>query len=158
MSASRTAFLHSWTHETEEEARKEILGAVGDIDDIEVFGNQVLVGVYVRPVVTRSGLIISGETGREDFWQGKVGLLLKLGEAAWKRDEDLVAVAGDPPVVGQWVYSDSSACMQISLKCKGGHISRERLESTGWDDDGWPCRLIHCRYILGTVAKPGVLV
>ena len=55
----------------------------GDITSVEVFNNQLLVAVYVRPQKTKSGLYLTDKTTDEDKYQSKVGLVLKLGASAF---------------------------------------------------------------------------
>lgn len=71
----------------EEDPRSEILNKVGDLTDVEVFGSDVLVALYLRPQKTKSGIILADATRDEDKWQGKAGLILKLGPTAYV-DED----------------------------------------------------------------------
>lgn len=63
--------------------RQAILDFVGDLDDIEVIGDRVLVGIYMRPEKTSGGIIRPDANKVEDVWQGKVGLVLKLGPDAF---------------------------------------------------------------------------
>lgn len=60
-----------------------ILDKIGDISEIELFNNQVLVAVYIRPEKTASGLYLSDKTRDEDQHQSKVGLVLKMGDRAF---------------------------------------------------------------------------
>jgi co-chaperonin GroES (HSP10) len=55
----------------------------GDITSVEVFNNQLLVAVYVRPQKTKSGLYLTDKTTDEDKYQSKVGLVLKMGASAF---------------------------------------------------------------------------
>jgi co-chaperonin GroES (HSP10) len=55
----------------------------GDISSVEVFNNQLLVAVYVRPQKTKSGLYLTDMTTEEDRYQSKVGLVLKMGASAF---------------------------------------------------------------------------
>jgi co-chaperonin GroES (HSP10) len=55
----------------------------GDISSVEVFNNQLLVAVYVRPQKTKSGLYLTDKTTEEDRYQSKVGLVLKMGASAF---------------------------------------------------------------------------
>lgn len=84
---------------------KVIFDAMGDISGLEIYHNQVLIAVYQRPERTIGGIIVPDTTGGtrdEDKWQGKVGLIVKLGPDAfddpggkWFRDVNLK--------VGDWV-------------------------------------------------------
>ena len=64
-----------------------LLKEIGDLSKIEIFNNQILVGVYVRPEKTKSGLFLAPSTREEDKWQGKVGLVLKQGANAFVDDK-----------------------------------------------------------------------
>lgn len=55
----------------------------GDISNIEVFNNQLLVAVYVRPAKTKSGIYLTDKTTEEDRYQSKIGLVLKMGDSAF---------------------------------------------------------------------------
>ena len=73
--------------EHSEDPRAAILDRVGDISSVEVFGSDVLVALYMRPERTKGGIILSDATRDEDRWQGKCGLILKMGATAFC-DED----------------------------------------------------------------------
>ena len=62
-----------------EELRKQ----AGDMANVEVFNNQLLVAVYVRPQKTKSGIYLTDKTTEEDRFQSKVGLVLKKGSSAF---------------------------------------------------------------------------
>jgi len=57
---------------------------IGDLSSVELFNNQVLVGVYIRPKKTKSGIYLTDQTTDEDRYQSKVGLLLKKGPSAFE--------------------------------------------------------------------------
>lgn len=60
-----------------------LLKQVGNIDTVEVFNNQLLVAVYIRPQKTKSGIYLTDATTEEDKFQSKVGLVLKKGPSAF---------------------------------------------------------------------------
>ena len=68
----------------EEDPKQKLLEQLGDISDIELFHNQVLLAVYLRPEKTKSGLILTANHLDEDRYQSKVGLLIKRGPLAFK--------------------------------------------------------------------------
>jgi len=70
------------TMEHEDDPRKKLLEELGDISNVEVFQNQLLVAVYIRPQKTKSGLYLTDKTTDEDRYQAKVGLLVKKGPSA----------------------------------------------------------------------------
>lgn len=57
---------------------------LGDISSVEVFNNQMLVAVYIRPQKTKSGIILTSQTTDEDRYQSKVGLVVKKGPKAFE--------------------------------------------------------------------------
>lgn len=64
-------------------SRDEILNSIGNIDQFEVFNNQVLVAVYMRPEKTKGGIFLPEKAKEEDRYQSKVGLILKMGPSAF---------------------------------------------------------------------------
>lgn len=67
--------------------RQAIMDFVGDLDDIELAGDRVLVASYMRPEKTAGGIIRPDTNKAEDVWQGKVGLVLKWGPDAFINHE-----------------------------------------------------------------------
>lgn len=66
--------------------KEKILQEIGDVSNVEVFHNQVLLAVYVRPQKTKSGLYLTDSHREEDRFQSKVGLLIKKGPQAFVDD------------------------------------------------------------------------
>lgn len=66
--------------------KQKLLEDLGDISNVEIFNNQVLVAVYIRPQKTKSGIYLSDKTIDEDRYQGKVGLLVGMGPSAFNDD------------------------------------------------------------------------
>ncbi len=72
------------------------------LKDIEILGNQVLLGVYERPKVTKSGIHLSDQTRNEDKYQGKAALVLKKGPTAFVSDAHY-DFKGQNVEIGDWV-------------------------------------------------------
>jgi co-chaperonin GroES (HSP10) len=66
--------------------KEAILQEIGDLSSVELFHNQVLLAVYIRPEKTKSGLILTDSHRDEDRYQSKVGLLVKRGPMAFEQD------------------------------------------------------------------------
>lgn len=66
--------------------KQKLLEDIGDISNVEIFNNQILVAVYVRPQKTKSGIYLSDQSREEDKIQGKVGLVVKKGPSAFVDD------------------------------------------------------------------------
>ena len=98
-----------------------ILDAAGDLDDIEVFNGRVLVGLYTRGdengvVMTKGGVYMPDASTKEDKYQSKVGLVLKIGPAAfhdwnepqkWFINQDIKE--------GDWVWFRPNSGFPITL-------------------------------------------
>jgi co-chaperonin GroES (HSP10) len=82
--------------------RKVVWDAAGDISGVELAANQVLLGLYTRPEKTASGIYLSDQTRKEDEYQGKVGLVLKVGPQAF---DDQEYFKGWKVEVGDWVVA-----------------------------------------------------
>lgn len=82
-------------HEIDPKAK--IIADVGDLFQVEIFNNQILVGVYLRPQKTKSGLYLTDKHVDEDRYQSKVGVLLKKGAAAFADDS------------GEWFHGETFA-------------------------------------------------
>lgn len=63
--------------------KQKLLDDIGDISNVEIFNNQILVAVYIRPAKTKSGIYLSDQSREEDKLQGKVGLVVKKGPSAF---------------------------------------------------------------------------
>jgi len=72
----------------EKDPKEAILEDLGDISKVELFHNQVLLAVYIRPTKTKSGLILTDNHVDEDRYQSKVGLLVKRGPMAFEQDDN----------------------------------------------------------------------
>lgn len=99
--AVKSNSLHEMHHE--EDPKQAILAKVGDLKDVRLSGAQVLVATYIRPERKKSGLIITQSVRDEDKFQGKCGLVLKMGPLAYKATERL-DFGGYAAKVGDWVW------------------------------------------------------
>jgi co-chaperonin GroES (HSP10) len=114
--------------------KQEMLDAIGDISSVEVFHNQILVQVYIRPNKTASGLFLSDKTRDEDRFQGKSGLVLKKGPLAFV-DDEANKFAGQNVNVGDWVFYRVSDGFPITI-------------------NGQLCRLLEEVHIKGRISEP----
>jgi len=84
-----------------EEFKKAMLRTIGDLSGVNVLFNMVLIGIYIRPERTAGGIIRPTDNVKEDIWQGKAGLVLKLGPNAFQ-DDDEAKFYGQKVDVGEW--------------------------------------------------------
>ena len=68
--------------------KKVILDDMGDISNVKLFNNQVLVAIYLRPEQTSTGVWLPEKNRDEDKYQGKAGLVIKLGPLAFDEAND----------------------------------------------------------------------
>ena len=102
---------------------KLIWDKVGDLKDFVLFGNQILVGIYLRPDKTKdikrndgtvTNLYIPDQTRQEDKFQGKACLILKKGPSAFLSD-DHYDFHGQDIQINDWVAIFVSDGRQIVI-------------------------------------------
>lgn len=97
-----------------------IIAAVGDISQVKVSSDLVLLGTYIRNEKTAGGIIRPLDVLKEDEFQGKVGLVLKRGPVAsggWETEED----AGEFAKLHTWVVyqiKDAWPCQINGIACR----------------------------------------
>jgi len=101
--------------------RDELLNEVGDIKEVEIFNNQILCAIYIRPQKTASGIILTEKYVDEDKYQGKVGLVLKMGPEAFV-DESGKWFKNMKIKVGDWVVFRPSDGWSVSINGKSCRI------------------------------------
>ena len=102
---------------------KIIKDKVGDLSGFELFANQVLVGVYLRPDKSKdikrndgtvTNLYIPAQTRVEDRHQGKASLVLAKGPSAFVSD-DHYDFRGQKVDIGDWIAIFVSDGRQIQI-------------------------------------------
>jgi len=69
--------------EHEKDPKQKLWDDIGDVTPFEIFNNQILVAIYIRPQRTKSGIYLSDQSRDEDKIQSKVGLVIKKGPSAF---------------------------------------------------------------------------
>ena len=69
-----------------DDPKGDILAAIGSLEGCSVLNNQVLVAVYIRPEKTKGGIYLTDKMRDEDKYQGKIGLIVKMGPEAYSDD------------------------------------------------------------------------
>lgn len=98
----------------DDDPARVIFDKIGDLSKFEIFGNQLLVGIYIRPEKTKSGLYLSDKTRNEDAYQGKAAVVLKKGPSAFVSDANY-DFKGQNVEVGEWIASFVSDGRSIML-------------------------------------------
>ncbi len=165
---SNVASLHIVEFEQIETVVHEMDKVVGDLNDFEVVGQNILVGAWVRPVsefIPGSSLLRAtdqvGRDSSEDAVQGKVVRVLKVGPQAFPAEYAAEWGSNGPPVPGDWLLVEPQFGVQLSVKCSGSQptdlfkgADSKRIAGHG----GWPCRLVFGKDILGRVRLPHFVV
>ena len=66
---------------------QKLLDEIGDISNLEIFNNQILCAVYIRPTETVVGgkaFFLTDNQVDEDKYQSKMGLVVKMGASAFQ--------------------------------------------------------------------------
>lgn len=100
---------------------KKLLREIGDISGIEVFNDRILIGIYRHEGVTKGGIITSTKTEDESDYQGKVGLILKVGPLVNAGEK--AAGRGAEFKIGDWVVVNPSS----GLSMHGGSHGSKRM-------------------------------
>ena len=98
----------------DEDPKNKLLEDLGDLSEIELFHNQVLLAVYIRPQKTKSGIYLTDKTTDEDRYQSKVGLVLKKGPTAFV-DPEGKWFDGITDDVNEWVVFRPSDGWNITV-------------------------------------------
>jgi co-chaperonin GroES (HSP10) len=102
--------------------KENLKNQIGDkIAELEIYNNQVLVAVYVRPEKTKSGIYLPDAHRAEDQYQSKVGLVLMKGPSAFAVSEDSEWFKDIDVAVGDWIVfrpSDGWAITINNVLCR----------------------------------------
>lgn len=126
----------------DQDPAQDLMEQVGDLSEIDIFHNQVMVAVYIRPEKTASGIILTTKTREEDRYQGKVGLIVKKGPTAFEPDGKWFT-EDQKFEIGDWVFFRPSDTWQMTVKNKRQGATEHVL-----------CRLMDDIAIRGKITDP----
>jgi hypothetical protein len=110
--------------------RQDLWKKVGKLDWIKIRSNQILVAVYERPTEAQYGTMkihLADKTKEEDRYQGKVGLVIKMGPLAFVDDDDVKFQEHDKCKVGDWIVFRASDGWQLTLTGDGSNAQLCRV-------------------------------
>ncbi len=97
---------------------QEILKQVGPLDDFVIADHDILLAIYQRPEKTCGGIVLTQSNLREDLFQSKAHLVLKVGCA--------VNHFGTLPIGrGDWVVVRPSDCWDLEVNFAPCRIARQ---------------------------------
>jgi co-chaperonin GroES (HSP10) len=121
-------------------ADKVLLKAIGDLSSFEVGNERVLIAIYRHEGVTKGGILTSTKTEDESDYQGKVGLVLKVGPCVNPEGRELTR--GFAISVGDWIVVNPSDGLSMHAGAHGSKVMLRML----------PEKVIHMR-----VPRPDVV-
>lgn len=121
---------------TSDDPRQAIFDVIGDLSGVEVLGDRVLIGTFIRNEKTKGGIIRPDINVQEDIWQGKAGLVLKLGPDAFKDTPDYTF--SREVKVGEWCVYQVGDAWSINI-------------------NNCPCRLVRDVNIRMVVQDPNIV-
>lgn len=130
-----------------QDARETLIESIGpqNIAEFEPFHNLILVGTYVRSDKSKGGIIIGADrTRQEDRFQGKIGLVLKVGPMAFK-DDNVNKFGGLKVTPGDWIMYRTSDAQEFFF------VDRK----TGLD--GTSARLLEDVHVKARVTDPELI-
>lgn len=101
------------------EVLKKALGPDA-MKDYTVLHSQVLCATYVRPGKTKGGIFMPDKVVEEDRWQGNIGMVIALGNGAFK-DDSVAQFHGEKLKIGDWVMyvpADGVSLFINSVPCR----------------------------------------
>jgi len=140
------------------------LAKLGDLSGFDVPAGMLLLAIYMRSEMSAGGILLTPNTRREDKYQGKVCLIVKIGPdpatvggAAPHGSDPSTATAAAPqstrfsriPVaLYDWIVVRPGDCWSLDVNA----------DPQAHDlNDFWPCRLIFDDQIRAKVANPGMI-
>lgn len=132
------------------DAKEAILQKLGDVSGFDISQNELLIAIYQRPEFTPGGIIQVAQTLKEDIYQGKVGLVVKIGTHCKFDRDDLYSgvVSGIPVKLHDWVVTRPSDTWALDLNMRPDILKR---------DDYVACRLVKDNQIRAVIAHPGMV-
>lgn len=123
-----------------DEEKQKILAQIDldEISKIDLFGGRLIVAKWIRTNAGR--IILAKETQKEDEYQGKVGLVLKLGPLAFV-DDETHQWHGLAAKVGDWVMYGHSDGADFNYSKNGTH-------------DQVPCKVLDEVHVQAILPRP----
>ena len=101
--------------------KEKLIADLGDIRDIALFNNQILIATYIRPERTKGGIIMTDRARDEDRFQSKIGLIVAKGPSAFQEEEGGNWFNGRQLEVGEWIIfrpSDGWSLTVNGVSCR----------------------------------------
>lgn len=120
--------------------KRDILEKLGDLSHFEIANNEVLLAIYERPDTTPGGIALTQKYRKEDVYQGKVGLVVKIGPRCQFSSVDIQ--------LHDWVVTRASDTWALDVNADPKALTQE---------DFVPCRLVFDDQIRARIAHPSMV-
>lgn len=137
-------------NEPEYDPKRELIDKLGDLSGIEIAQNEVLIAIYMRPERTAGGIVLPQQNLKEDRYQGKCGLVVKIGSACRfvRVDKDTGREYGIDIQLHDWVVVRPSSTWALDIN---SDLNAMQIQ------DFVQCRLVFDDQIRMRVADPRVI-
>lgn len=120
--------------------KKEILDRIGNLDGYEIANNELLCAIYMRPEKTAGGIILTANNLKEDIYQGKTLLVLKIGPGCVFKNLKIK--------VGDWVVARPSDSWPLDVLAFDDIMEHDKFV---------PCRMVYDDRIRARISKPNMV-
>jgi hypothetical protein len=123
-----------------DDPKQAIIDKIGDLSEYQIAPSEVLLAIYQRSEMTPGGIIMTANTLKEDLYQGKSHLVLKIGEGC--------DFFGLDVKLHDWVAVRPSDGWALDVNTKPNILDRK---------DYVPCRMVLAKYIRAIIPAPEVV-
>lgn len=123
------------------DTKQEIIRKIGDLSRFAIASREVLLAIYLRPEMTPGGIVLPHQNLKEDLYQAKAHLVLKIGDCC-------EFAPGLDVKLNDWVIVKPSDGWNLEVNTRPEVLSR---------DDFVPCRIVNDIRIRGIVGHPGMV-
>ncbi len=122
------------------DTKQDIIDKIGDLSEYELAAGEVLAAIYVRPEMTAGGIIMVSQTLKEDLYQGKAHLIVKIGPGCDFFGMDIH--------LHDWVVVRPSDGWALDINARPNIMDRK---------DFVPCRHFLSKHIRAKIPHPGMV-
>jgi hypothetical protein len=130
--------------------RKAIIDKVGDLSGYEIANNELLVAIYRREEMTPGGIVLPHQNLKEDLYQAKAHLVLKIGSACQfvRKHATKGITYGIPIELHDWIVIRPSDAWALDINMRPSVLDMA---------DYVPCRMIWDDMIRAKIAHPAMV-
>lgn len=122
------------------DTKQEIIEKIGDLSAYELAAGEVLLAIYQRPEMTAGGIILPSSNLKEDLYQGKAHLVIKIGPGCDFYGLDVH--------LHDWVVVRPSDGWALDINAHPDILDRK---------DFVPCRHVLSKHIRAVIPHPGMV-